>query len=153
MATTQGKEPWRTRVERLLATDMSVSEWCEANRVSESAAYRWLGHFADTEPELFGGAQNIADRERNAWLVKTRENMRGLSAPIVPVGKGEPAGREFVRIDVASLAAQVQAEPAPATSAPAAPAITVTIGAAVVSVPAGSAAADVACVLGAVSRL
>lgn len=150
MATTQGKELWRTRVERLLATDMSVSEWCAANRVSESATYRWLGVFADTEPELFGGEQNIADRDRNAWLVKTRENMRGLSAPIVPAGR-EPASREFVRIDVASLAAQPG--PAPARPGAAAPAITVSIGAAVVSVPAGSAAADVACVLGAVSRL
>jgi hypothetical protein len=148
MATTQGKELWRARVERLLATDMSVSEWCEANRVSESAAYRWLGVFADTEPELFGGAQNIADRDRNAWLVRTRENMRGLSAPIVPIGKDEPASREFVRIDVASLAAQPELAPARP-----APTITVSIGAAVVSVPAGSAPADVACVLGAVSRL
>lgn len=149
MATTQGKELWRARVERLLATDMSVSEWCAANRVSESATYRWLGVFADTEPELFGGEQNIADRDRNAWLVKTRENMRGLSAPIVPVAKGEQASREFVRIDVASLTACPG--PDPAGTAPAA--ITVSIGSAVVSVPAGSAAADVACVLGAVSRL
>lgn len=142
MATTQGKELWRARVERLLATDMSVSEWCAANRVSESATYRWLGVFADTEPELFGGAQNIADRDRNAWLVKTRENMREPSAPIVP------AGQEFVRIDVASLAAC--AGPGPVAAAPA---IAVSIGPAVVSVPAGSAAADVACVLEAVSRL
>lgn len=142
MATTQGKELWRARVERLLATDMSVSEWCAANRVSESATYRWLGVFADTEPELFGGAQNIADRDRNAWLVKTRENMREPSAPIVP------AGQEFVRIDVASLAACAGLGPVAA-----APAIAVSIGPAVVSVPAGSAAADVACVLEAVSRL
>ena len=142
MATTQGKELWRARVERLLATDMSVSEWCAANRVSESATYRWLGVFADTEPELFGGAQNIADRDKSKWITKTRENMRASSAPIVP------ASQEFVRIDVASLAAC--AEPGPAAPAPA---ITVSIGAAVVSVPAGSAAADVAVVLGAVSRL
>jgi len=145
MATTQGKELWRTRVERLLATDMSVSEWCAANKVSESATYRWLGVFADTEPELFGGAQNIADRDRNAWLVKTRENMREPSAPIVP------AGQEFVRVDVASLAAC--AGPAHAAPAPSAPAITVSIGPATVSVPAGSAAADVARVLEAVNRL
>ena len=130
MATTQGKELWRARVERLLATDMSVSEWCAANKVSESATYRWLGVFADSEPELSGGAQNIADRDRNAWLVKTRENMRGLSAPIVPAGQG------FVRVEPGL-----------------APAITVPIGPAVVSVPAGSAAADVARVLEAVSRL
>ena len=149
MTTTQSKKLWRARVERLLATDMSVSEWCAANRISESAAYRWLGIFADTEPELFGGAQNIADRNRNAWLVKTRENIRGLAAPIVPVGKSKPVSQEFVRIDMASLAAC--SKPNPAGSAFAA--ITVTIGPAVVSVPAGSAAADITCVLGAVSKL
>lgn len=144
MASSQRRELWRTRVERLLATDMSVAEWCAANKASESATYAWLGRFADTEPELFGGERVIADRSCAKWVSKTRENMRASSAPIVP------AGQEFVRIDVASLAGEAGA--APARPGPTA-AITVSIGAAVVSVPAGSAAADVACVLGAVSRL
>lgn len=147
MASNQTKELWRSRIERLLATDMGVTAWCDANKVSDSSMFKWIGFFADTEPELFGGPQNIADRDKSKWITRTRENMRASSAPIVP------AGQEFVRIDVASLAARVQDGPAPAASTPAAPAITVSIGSAVVSVPAGSAAADVACVLGAVSRL
>lgn len=145
MASNQTKELWRSRIERLLATDMGVTAWCNANKVSDSSMFKWIGFFADAEPELFGGPQNIADRDKPKWITRTRENMRASSAPIVP------AGQEFVRIDVASLAAQ--APSGPAASSPAAPAITVSIGAAVVSVPAGSAAADVACVLGAVSRL
>ena len=108
MASNQTKELWRSRIERLLATDMGVTEWCHANKVSDSTMFKWIGFFADTEPELFGGAQNIADRDRNAWPVKTRENMRGLSAPIVPAGQG------FVRVDVASLAARAEPGLAPA---------------------------------------
>ena len=150
MASDQTKELWRSRIERLLATDMGVTEWCHANKVSDSTMFKWIGFFADTEPDLFGGPQNIADRDKSKWITRTRENMRASSAPIVPAGQGA-SGAGFVRVDVASLAAGAQAEPA--VPAPAAREITVTIGAAVVSVPAGSAAADVACVLGAVSRL
>jgi len=40
---------WRVQVERLHATDMTVKEWCEANRKSESAMFRWIGYFADHE--------------------------------------------------------------------------------------------------------
>lgn len=145
MASNQTKELWRSRIERLFATDMGVTEWCHANKVSDSTMFKWIGFFADTEPDLFGGPQNIADRDKSRWITRTRENMRASSAPIVP------AGQEFVRVDVASLAAQPG--PAPARPGAAAPAITVSIGAAVVSVPAGSATADVACVLEAVSRL
>ena len=32
----------REQVERYLATDMTVKEWCEANRKSESAMFRWI---------------------------------------------------------------------------------------------------------------
>ena len=145
MASKQTKELWRSRIERLLATDMGVSAWCSANKVSDSSMFKWIGFFADAEPELFGGPRSIADRDKSKWITRTRENMRASRAPIVP------AGQEFVRIDVASLAAC--AEPGPACAGPAAPAITVSIGAAVVSVPSGSAAADVERVLGAVSRL
>lgn len=149
MASRQCTGMWRSRVERLLATDMGVTEWCKANRISDSSMFKWIGFFADTEPELFGGKQNIADRDSSKWIIRTRENMRATNAPIVPVGKGEAAGKGFVRIDVAPPAARGEAAPAP----PAGAAITVSIGPAVVSVPAGSSPEDVACVLGAVSRL
>ena len=87
MASNQTKGLWRSRIERLLATDMSVAEWCAANKVSESATYVWLGRFADADPELFGGEQNIADRNQSKWVTRTRDNMRASSAPIVPAGK------------------------------------------------------------------
>ena len=60
----KNRAQWRVRVERLLATDMTVKEWCEANRKSESAMFRWIGYFADHEPELFGGVDpNALDEE------------------------------------------------------------------------------------------
>ena len=71
---------WRVQLERLLVTDMTVKEWCEANRKSESAMLRWIGHFVDHELELFGDAQNIADRDGCKWIMKTRENMRASAA-------------------------------------------------------------------------
>lgn len=149
MASNQTKELWRSRIERLLATDMSVAEWCAVNKVSESATYVWLGRFADAEPELFGGEQNIADRNQSKWITKTRDNMRASSAPIVPAGK-DRADAGFVRIDVAGLAcASANASSNPRRADP----ITVSIGPATVSVPANSALADVACVLKAVSAL
>ena len=147
MASKQTKELWRSRIERLLATDMGVTEWCKANKVSDSSMFKWIGYFADTEPELFGGEQNIADRNSAKWIIRTRENMRASSAPIVPASN---PGRGFVRIDVAGLACEgPAAPPGPCRVEP----ITVTIGAAVVSVPAGSGARDVSLVLEAVSRL
>lgn len=35
----------RVRVERCLATDMVVKEWCGLNHVSESTMYRWMSVF------------------------------------------------------------------------------------------------------------
>ena len=146
MGIIQTKQLWRSRIERLLETDMSVMEWCRANKVSDSSMFRWIGIFAESEPELFGGAQNIADRADRQWITRTRENMRA-SAPIVPAG-GPGCG--FVRIDVTQLADA--SAPAP-RERPCPDSITVSIGPAVVSVPAGSDARDVALVLEAVSRL
>ena len=87
MASNQTKELWRSRIERLFATDMGVTEWCHANKVSDSTMFKWIGFFADTEPDLFGGPQNIADRDKSRWITRTRENMRASSAPIVPAGQ------------------------------------------------------------------
>ena len=137
---------WRMQVERLLATDMTVKEWCEANRKSESAMFRWIGYFADHEPELFGGAQNIADRDGCKWVMKTRENMRASTALAAPARE---ASGEFVRIDASELAA-VPAEP---SSRGAGQTITVALNGAEVSVPAGFDEASVASVLRAVASL
>lgn len=142
----KNRAQWRVQVERLLATDMTVKEWCEANRKSESAMFRWIGYFADHEPELFGGAQNIADRDGCKWIAKTRENMRASTALAAPAAEAPGA---FVRIDAGGLAA----EPAKPASRRAWPAITVALNGAEVSVPAGCDEACIGAVLRAVASL
>lgn len=142
----KNRAQWRTQVERLLATDMTVKEWCEANRKSESAMFRWIGYFADHEPELFGGAANIADRDGCKWIMKTRENMRASTALAAPAAEAPGA---FVRIDAAGLAAMPGYPP----SRGRAPAITVAVNGAEVSVPEGCGEAHIASVLRAAASL
>ena len=91
MADRPSKEQWRTRVEHFLESDMSVHQWCAANRISTSAMFRRLNAFADEEPELFGGAQNIADRSQSGWVGKTRESMRAANA------NGKPYSATYLR--------------------------------------------------------
>ena len=147
MADRPSKEQWRTRVERFLESDMSVHEWCSANRVSSSAMFRRIGAFADEEPEIFGGAQNIVDRSQARWITKTRENMRSsvaLSAPAQPAPSG------FMRIaDIVPA----EPEPAPAPERQLAAAITVAVNGAVVSIPPGFPQSDASAVLKAVASL
>lgn len=69
---------------------------------------------------MFGGAQNIADRDGCKWIVKTRENMRASTALAAPACEAPEA---FVRIDAAELAAG----PAKPASRGGCPAITVTL--------------------------
>ena len=43
----------REQVERCLAADMTVREWCRINHVADSTMYRWMSRFRREEPELF----------------------------------------------------------------------------------------------------
>ena len=45
----------REQVERCLAANMTVKEWCELNGVSKSTIYYWMARLRKEEPELFGG--------------------------------------------------------------------------------------------------
>lgn len=151
MADRPSKEQWRTRVEHFLESDMSVHQWCAANRISTSAMFRRLNAFADEEPELFGGAQNIADRSQSGWVGKTRESMRAANALSVPSRACEPSG--FARIEDVATIPTVPEQPCTPGSLATAPTITVTINGAVVGIPAGCARADMRAVLEAVASL
>lgn len=41
----QRRDMWAGRVERCLAADMTVKEWCGLNKVSESSLYKWMARF------------------------------------------------------------------------------------------------------------
>jgi hypothetical protein len=69
------EENRRQQVERLLASDLTVDEWCKRNRIAASTMYRWCLALTEAEPEIFGGAENIVDRSNVRWLTLTRKNM------------------------------------------------------------------------------
>jgi hypothetical protein len=137
-----GKEYRRTQVERLLASDMGVREWCELNHLSRSAMYRWLALFADTEPELFGGGANIDDRTKHGWLETTRLSM-GKSHALSPATSGG-----FMLIDVSELEA---GEPVARGIEGEAGSIMVALGRVTIAIPPGCAQVDIAHVLQAAS--
>lgn len=151
MADRPSREQWRTRIEHFLESDMSVHEWCAANRISSSAMFRRLSAFAIEEPEIFGGAQNIVDRSHSGWIGKTRENMRAANALSVPPRACGPSG--FARIEEVATIPAVPEPPRIPRAPEAAPVITVTVNGAVVSIPAGCARADMRAVLEAVASL
>lgn len=145
MANRISREQWRVQVERYLASDMSVAEWCQANKLPESSMFKWIGHFAECEPELFGGPQNIVSRDRGCWITKTRENMRAS----VALARPATASGGFVRVDALSLADRdASVEPHASRAV-----IRVELNGAVVNVPAGFPAGDAAAVLRAVASL
>lgn len=96
MGARKDRQYWLTQAERLLATDLSVREWCSLNDVSRASMYGWLTVFADEEPDLFGGSHNIVARNRRRWLETTRRNMHSSQA-LAP-----PTSDDFLLLDLSS---------------------------------------------------
>lgn len=117
----------REQIERWLAADgMGVAEWCRLNRVATSTFYLWLKRFREEEPEVFG------ERPAKGWIEVAKQAKRDSVALAV----GNAAGAQ----------GKGQASPADGRPEP----ITVSAGGAVVCIPAGSNAAEIAAVIGAV---
>ena len=93
----KGTKQWRELAERFLVSDASVEQRCALNHVCKAGMFRWLGYFADSEPELFGGVSNIADRSKRRWVTNTKANMRASRALTAPDSPG------FIELDRASL--------------------------------------------------
>ena len=92
----------REQVERCLAADMSIKEWCELNRVSESTMYRWRSVFRREEPELF------SDPTQGEWIELSRGSIAARTALAVrpaddapeagaPAGGDAPTGGNVAR--------------------------------------------------------
>lgn len=130
----------REQMERWLASDgMTVEEWCRLNRMSTSTFYLWLNKFREEEPESFGqkaakGWVEIAREERRDSLALTVVPAADAAVPAKRVGRGQTdnGGDAKARI-------QRRAKP-----------ITVVANGATVTIPAGSDAAEIAAVIGAV---
>lgn len=140
MGRNEHREQMRCQVERLLATDMKVTEWCDRNRVSRQTMYYWLAIFAEDEPELFGGVQNVVDSSKRRWVESTRKNMAASTS----LATTKPA--EIVIID-SGTPAQVKPPKSHETSGQVNKAMHVDIKGASVSIPVGANRADIENVL------
>ena len=68
------REYRRKQVERCLAADMTVREWCELNHVSKSTMYYWMGRLRKEEPEMFG------DPTCGEWIELSRGSIAARTA-------------------------------------------------------------------------
>ena len=118
----------REQIERWLASEgMTVEEWCKLNGMATSTFYLWLGKFRDEEPEVFG------PRPAKGWVEIARRSRRDSMALAVAAAPRGDAGARTATCGGAHARS-----------------ITVDVGGAVVTIPAGSDADDVANVVRAV---
>ena len=129
----QNRAMRREQVERCLAADMSIKEWCELNKVSESTMYRWMAVFRREEPDLF------ADPTCGEWIELSRGSLAARTALAV---RPKDNGSE---VEVVDRAATGDGGPANA--------LVVRMGRADVIVPEGVAEPHLAMVLRAVASL
>lgn len=140
MGRNEHREQMRCQVERLLATDLKVTEWCDRNRVTRQTMYYWLAIFAKDKPELFGGAHNVVDPNKRRWVESTRKNMAASTS----LATTKPA--EIVIID-SGTPAQVKPPKSYETSGEINKALRVDIKGASVSIPVGADRTDIENVL------
>ena len=133
----QNRAMRREQVERYLATDMTVREWCDLNGVAESTMYRWMSVFRKEEPDLF------ADPTCGEWIELSRGSVAARTALAVRPTEGpRDEGAAERDEEAVECAANV------ATSA-----LVVRIGGADVVVPEGVAEPHLTMVLRAVASL
>lgn len=129
------RDMWAGRIERCLASGMSVKEWCRLNKVAESSLYSWMARFREEEPDRFPRRSS----EASGWIKVTRGGIADAKA-IVP----------------AAPAAGSAEAPVPMTEAPAAggaAAIRALVGRVELAIPAGAAEADIAAAMRAAASL
>ena len=106
------REQRREQVERCLAADMTVREWCELNGVSKSTMYYWMGRLRKEEPGLFGDPTcgEWIELSRGSIAARTALAVREPHPPTVPSGPGDaaeapaqPAGALVVRVNGADV--------------------------------------------------
>ena len=130
----------REQMERWLASDgMTVEEWCRLNRMSTSTFYLWLNKFREEEPESFG------QKAAKGWVEIAREERRdSLALKVVPAADAAIPAKRAGRGQTdngGDAKARIQRRAKP---------ITVVANGATVTIPAGSDAAEIAAVIGAV---
>lgn len=82
----QRRDMWAGRVERCLAADMTVKEWCALNKVAESSLYKWIARFREEDPDRFPRRLS----EASSWMKVTRRGV-AVSDPPRPQDGSERA--------------------------------------------------------------
>lgn len=132
------RDMWAGRIERCLASGMSVKEWCRLNKVAESSLYSWMARFREEEPDRFPRRSS----EASGWIKVTRGGIADAKA-IVPAA---PAA--------GSAEAPVTTAPtAPSSVAAGAAPIRALVGRVELAIPAGAAQADIAAAMRAAATL
>ncbi len=137
MKESQRRDMWAGRIERCLAADMPVREWCRLNKVAESSLYSWMARFREEEPGRFP-ARNA---DASGWMKVTRLGIADAKA-IVPA-----AGAAVATPDPASPGRPADAPRAGAS------AIRALVGRVELAIPAGSAEPDIAAAMRAAASL
>ncbi|WP_441299689.1 IS66 family insertion sequence element accessory protein TnpA [Adlercreutzia sp. ZJ141] len=79
MAPQERRSMRREQVERCLAANMTIKEWCTLNKVARSTMYAWMAKFRKEEPELFGKPNS------HEWIELSRESISSRTALSRPV--------------------------------------------------------------------
>lgn len=80
----QRRDMWAGRIERCLAADMTVKEWCALNKVAESSLYKWIAHFREEDPDRFPRRSS----EASSWMKVTRRGIADAVAIVAAPGGG-----------------------------------------------------------------
>lgn len=133
------RDMWAGRIERCLASGMSVKEWCRLNKVAESSLYSWMARFREEEPDRFPRRSS----EASGWIKVTRGGIADAKA-IVPAAPA--AGSAEAPVPIAEA-------PASSSAAGGAAPIRALVGRVELAIPAGAAEADIAAAMRAAASL
>ena len=135
------RDMWAGRIERCLAADMTVKEWCALNKVAESSLYKWMARFREEDPDRFPRRSSEASR----WMKVTR---RGIAdAVAIVAAPGGVAVSDPPRPQGGPRRAQ-----GPAAAGAQMP-IRALVGRVELAIPAGAAEADIAAAMRAAASL
>lgn len=89
MSDAERRNMWADRIERCLASDMTIKQWCKLNHVGASSLYKWMARFREEEPERFPRRSSIATN----WMEVVRGGIADSKAmvPAVAAACGQEA--------------------------------------------------------------
>ena len=141
MNDSERRDMWAGRIERCLADDMTVKEWCALNKVAESSLYKWMARLREEDPDRFPRRSS----EASNWMKVTRGGMSDAVAIVPAAGAARVDG-------AAKCCAGVAHAQGPAGAGAPLP-IRALVGRVELAIPAGAAESDIAAAMRAAASL